>query len=398
MGELSTRPSGHAGWLSLGATLTIVALAALAAAIPAPAGASTRTFQVEHMRAQGRGSRVYADATASRRKAVVFTGRAARTFVLSRFAATLVSMRATAVDCLGAPRVAIRIDGHRVLNAPVGSDGWKDYSALLHFRSGRHRVQVNLPNPLHTRSCRRQLLVDELVFSNTRESSTAGWRLAFDDEFDGSGLDPTKWNPLNWSPRSKFYDPSNALVQDGLLRLRASAPNRSAMVQTLDKFAMRSGRIEASIRVPSGQGFWPAFWLKTTQVRTEKYPEIDVLEMWMTDRTDDLNDAFTVSENYHWPAQDGLGDLYHSWVLGTTNYTAGFHRFALQWEPGSIRWFIDGVQTKAIVGPHVSSVPMFLVFSLQIGHAWWLGPDLEPNAGTPFPSYMDVDWVRVYQR
>jgi beta-glucanase (GH16 family) len=395
MGELSARPSGHAGWLSLGATLTLIALAS---ATPAYARASSRTFQVEHMRAQGRGSSVYADATASRRKAVVFTGRAARTLVLSRFAATLVSVRASAVDCLGAPRVAIRTDGHLVLNAPVGAAGWRNYSALLHLRRGRHRVKVNLPNPRHTRKCRRRLLVDKLVFSNTREGSTAGWRLVFDDEFDGSGLDPTKWNPLNWSPRSKFYDPSNALVQGGLLRLRASAPNHSAMVQTLGKFTMRYGRIEASIRVPAGQGFWPAFWLKNAQVDTEKYPEIDVLEMWMTDRTDDLNNAFTVSENYHWPAQRGLGDLYHSWVLGRTNYTAGFHRFALQWEPGSIRWFIDGVQTKVIVGPPVSSVPMFPVFSLQIGHAWWLGPDLEPNAGTPFPSYMDVDWVRAYQR
>jgi beta-glucanase (GH16 family) len=370
----------------------------LAAATSTSARASTRTFQVEDMHAQGHGSTDYADATASRRKAVVFTGRAARTFVLPRFAATLVSVRARGVDCLGAPRLAIRIDGHQVLNLPVDPEGWKVYSALLHLGSRRHRVRVRLLNPGHTRMCRRQLLVDKLVFSNTRESSTTGWRLAFDDEFDGSGLDPTKWNPLNWSPRSKFYDASNALVQGGLLRLRASAPNRSAMVQTLGKFAMRYGRIEASIRVPSGQGFWPAFWLKTAQVRTVKYPEIDVLEMWMTDRIDDLNNAFTVSENYHWQAQDGLGGMDHSWVLGKTNYTAGFHRFAVQWEPGSIRWFIDGVQTKAIVGPHVSSVPMFLVFSLQIGHAWWLGPDLEPNAGTPFPAYMDVDWVHAYQR
>jgi beta-glucanase (GH16 family) len=120
--------------------------------------------------------------------------------------------------------------------------------------------------------------------------------------------------------------------------------------------------------------------------------------MWMTDRTDDRNDPFTVSENYHWQTQDGATSDNHSWVLGTTNYSAGFHRFAVQWDPGSIRWFIDGVQTKVIVGPTVSNVPMFLVFSLQIGHAAWLGADLEPNANTPFPSYMDVDWIRVYQR
>jgi beta-glucanase (GH16 family) len=84
-------------------------------------------------------------------------------------------------------------------------------------------------------------------------------------------------------------------------------------------------------------------------------------------------------------------------VRGTTNFSTGFHRFALQWDPGSIRWYIDGVQTKVISGPNVSTVPMFLVFGLQIGHAPWMS-GFEPDATTPFPSYMDVDWVRVYER
>jgi beta-glucanase (GH16 family) len=378
--------------------LTILALAAFAAAAPASACASTRTVQVERMRAQGHGSRVYADATASRRKAVVFTGSGARTFGPSRFSATRVNVWASGFNCRGNPRVAVRIDGRRALNAPVTGSGWKDYSALPRIRRGRHRVQVYFPNPRRARSCTRRLLVDKLVFSEADKTTPARWQTVFDDEFDGSQLDQTKWNSFNWSAHSNFYDPSNALVQGGLLRLRASAPNRSAMVQTLGKFAMRYGRVEASVRIPNGQGFWPAFWLKTAQVRTVKYPEIDVFEMWMTDRTDDRNNPSTVSENYHWQTQDGRSGADHSWVLGTTDYSAGFHRFAVQWEPGSIRWFIDGVETKKVVGRNVSSVPMFLIFSLQIGHAGWLGQDLEPDANTPFPSYMDVDWVRVYQR
>jgi beta-glucanase (GH16 family) len=374
----------------------MLVLAACAAA-PASARAYTRTIEVEHMRAQGHASRVYADMAASRRRAVVFTGRAARTMGPSRFSASFVSVRANGVDCEGAARVGVRIDGRVVLDAPVAAFVWRQYGALAKIRRGRHRVRVYLANPHRTASCRRELSVDKLALSNRRETPAARWRLVFDDEFNGTRLDTTKWNPFNWRAHSGFYDPANALVQGGLLRLRASASNHSAMVQTLGRFAIRYGRIEASIRVPRGQGFWPAFWLKTTQVQTVNEPEIDVLEMWMTDRTDDIHNPFTVSQTYHWLRRDGRSDFSHSWVLGTTDYSAGFHRFAVQWGPGSIRWFIDGVQTNEFVGRNVSAVPMFLILSLQIGHAPWLGADLEPNARTPFPSYMDVDWVRAYR-
>lgn len=367
-------------------------------AAPPPARAFVRTVQAEQMRARGHGTHVYKDRGASGGRAVRFTTRAPRSLARWRFSATLVTVWADGTACEGAPRVGVRIDGHLALDARVVPGGWKQYGALVHIRGGRHRVQVYLPDPRRTRSCRRTLLVDKLVLSRAAETSTSNWQVVFDDEFNGTQLDATKWSAYNWAAHSKFYDPANALVENGLLRLRASAPNRSAMVQTLGKFAPRYGLIEASIRVPSGQGLWPSFWLKTAQVATVKYPEVDLLEMWMTAPTNDIYDPFTVSQNYHWQGADGRPQSNHSWVFGRTDYSAGFHRFAVEWEPGSIRWFIDGVQTKEVSGPTVSNVPMFLVLSLQIGHAWWLGDTFAPNASTPFPSYLDVDWVRVYQR
>ena len=181
-----------------------------------------------------------------------------------------------------------------------------------------------------------------------------------------------------------------------MLRLQASAANRSAMVQTLGKFSLTYGRVEASIRMPRGQGFWPAFWLQTTDV-THGDPEIDILEMWMTDATNDLYDEHTVSQNYHYQYHGQKADV-HSWVRSPVDYTKGFHHFAMEWEPGVVRWYIDGVKTKEYRNNGVvGRGPMYLILSLQIGHADWI-PGFGATPATPFPSSMDVDWLKVWKR
>jgi hypothetical protein len=342
------------------------------------------------------GVRAYADPTASGGRAVVFTRRATVTSGPARFGATRVGVWASGDACHGTARAALRIDQRLVLRAAVHSGSWKQLSAPVRVRDDWHRLRIDFQNPLRTRTCERRLRLNKVVLY-APDRSRRRWHLVFDDEFDGNGLDSTKWNPFQWNAQSGFYDPSNALVEGGLLRLRASSSTSSAMVQTLGKFELTYGRVEASIRVPSGQGFWPAFWLMPAAVGTQGLPEIDVLEMWMTDRADDLNDSHSVSQNYHWQDSSGQGHQQQSWVRGPTDYAAGFHRFGLVWDPDSIRWYIDGVETKQLTGPIVSQTPMFIILSLQIGNAAWL-PDLVPNASTPFPSYMDLDWVHIYQR
>jgi beta-glucanase (GH16 family) len=343
------------------------------------------------------GVRAYADPTASGGRAVVFTHHVAVTIGPARFGATRVGVWARANHSRGNALAAVRIDHRLVLRAAVHPGKWREVSAPVRLRSGQHLLQVSFQNPRRTSACQRRLLLNKVVVSDEPGGSRRQWHLVFDDEFNGAQLDTAKWNPFQWNAQSGFYDPSNALVEGGLLRLRASSPTSSAMVQTLGKFALLYGRIEASIRMPRGQGFWPAFWLMPTAVATVDGPEIDVLEMWMTDRTDDLNDSHTVSQNYHWDSS-GQHRQEQSWVRGPTDYAAGFHRFGLVWDSHSLRWYIDGVETKELTGPIVSQTPMFIIFSLQIGHAWWLGPDGEPNTNTSFPSYMDVDWVRAYRR
>lgn len=231
-----------------------------------------------------------------------------------------------------------------------------------------------------------------------RAPRATAWRLVFGDEFDGTSLDRTKWVPSNFTGQGSFYAPSNALVRGGMLRLRASAVNRSAMVQTHGMLDFTYGRVEASMRVPKGQGFWPSLWLRPSDL-ARPYPEIDLLEMWLTDDPSDLYDERTAWLNYHWSDAAGIHHSAHTHHRTGPDFTAGFHQFAVEWEPGAIRFYIDGAEVERYTGPHVATVPLFLVMSLQIGHYQQEGIHApgEPNAQTHFPSYQDVDYVRVYQ-
>jgi hypothetical protein len=397
--------------VALRASRPLLAAAALAIGAVASTGAAAaqaapgRTFEAERAHAPRRTAEAYKDRTASGGRAVVLGRKGSISFKPARFGARRVSVWARTRECHGGARVVITIDGKRVLNVPVQDGGWKEYGSLVRVRTRVHRVKVSFPNPSSGRGCKRLLRVDRVIFSKTATSrwqsvggaasDLRGWRTVKEDNFEGPGLDQHLWTPGNWKP-SKFYDPSNVLVQNGLLRLQASAPNRSAMVQTLGKFQMTYGRVEAAIRMPRGQGFWPAFWLQTTDV-AHGDPEIDILEMWMTDATDDLYDEHTISQNYHYQYRGQKADV-HSWVRSPVDYTKGFHHFAMEWEPGVVRWYIDDVKTKEYRNTGVvGRGPMYLILSLQIGHADWI-PGFGATPATPFPSSMDVDWLKVWKR
>jgi hypothetical protein len=396
--------------LALRASRPLLAAAALAAAALATTGvpaahAASRTLEAERAHAPRRTAEAYKDRTASGGRAVVLARKGSIAFKPARFGARSVSVWARTRECRGGARVVITVDGRRTLDVPVQDGGWKEYGALVRLSTRTHRVRVGFPNPASGKGCKRLLRVDRVVFSKTASnrwqtvggtaSDLRGWRLTKEDDFDGPALNQALWTPTNWKP-SKFYDPSNVLVQNGLMRLQASAANRSAMAQTLGKFSLTYGRVEASIRMPRGQGFWPAFWLQTTDV-AHGDPEIDILEMWMTDAADDLYDEHTVSQNYHYQYRGQKADV-HSWVRSPVDYTKGFHRFAMEWEPGVVRWYIDGVKTKEYRNTGVvGRGPMYLILSLQIGHAHWI-PGFGATPATPFPSSMDVDWLKVWKR
>ncbi len=199
----------------------------------------------------------------------------------------------------------------------------------------------------------------------------------------------------------------NAYVgTDGYLHLVAQQPKpgvyTSARMKTEGLFSFRYGRIEFRAKVPEAQGFWPAGWLLGNTVSTLGWPacgEQDVLERVDAAKTPDWNMG-----SVHGPGFTGtpIGKRY-DFPPGETAGT--WHTYGMIWKPGSVSYYVDDASKPyATFGPgDLAKYPgaswpfdgpaNFIVLNLAVGGAWPGNPD----AATPFPAEMLVDYVRIYK-
>jgi uncharacterized repeat protein (TIGR01451 family) len=243
-----------------------------------------------------------------------------------------------------------------------------------------------------------------------RSSSTivdqSGRTLIFDDEFDGSTLNTAVWDTCIpwWDPNNctiednselELYLPENAYLDgNGHLMLKAEKKHLggrnyvSGMVDSYNSFSFQYGYAEARLKVPAGNGFWPAFWMLPPNDGPWPIDEIDIMENLGYDPT-------TAFFSYHWPA-DGSTQLVQHHITGP-DFSADWHTFAVDWEPSAIIWYVDGVErARYTEASNITSKPMFVILQLAIGGVdSWPGP---PDDTTPFPSYFQVDYVRVWQQ
>jgi beta-glucanase (GH16 family) len=235
----------------------------------------------------------------------------------------------------------------------------------------------------------------------------SSWNLVFADGFDGSDLNSAVWHTCFWwatvncsitsNNELELYTADNVSVAGGALHLRAQRqqlvgwngelfPYTSGLVMTGGRkglkppgFTYQYGYAEARIKVPKGKGFWPTFWL--LPARYDSRPEVDILEA----RGSNPN---RVNFNLHF---DGV-DTGSSHTGG--DFSAGYHTYGLDWTPSALVFYIDGVERWRYTGPGIPAEAEYLVLNLAVGGDY----DGSPDAATPFPSTMDVDWVRVWQR
>ena len=235
--------------------------------------------------------------------------------------------------------------------------------------------------------------------------------LFFADEFNAPRVDASRWNRCHWwgptgctiagNNELEWYTPEQVDQRRGSLRLTAARSStlgangkrydyRSGMVTTGSvaqkgspaKFAFQYGYLEARVRIPSGAGLWPALWLLPASNRSR--PEIDIFEI-RGSRTDamsmhlhTINDRGNRrSSGEHWTGPD---------------LAVGWHVFTLDWQPGSLRWLVDGKEAWQVVGDEVPSEPMYIVANLAVGGDW-PGP---PTPATAFPSTFFIDYIRVW--
>ena len=254
-----------------------------------------------------------------------------------------------------------------------------------------------------------------LIPESEPTDAMAGWRKVFGDEFDRSSLDRGRWTTCYWwdddgctnsgNNERQWYRRGNVSVDDGVLRLTARRqavrgsdgriyPFTSGMVTTgrstdrLSKpprFGFRYGRVETRMRLPEGQGLWPAMWMLPVSHRSD--PEIDVVEV--LGHTPRL-----VRAPFHFTDEDGRernpGD-----GLRLPDTTATWHRYTLDWSPEQLVWYVDGRRMWTFKRErYVPDERMYLIFNLAVGGDW-PGP---PTAATEFPAAMVVDYVRVWKR
>ena len=198
--------------------------------------------------------------------------------------------------------------------------------------------------------------------------------------------------------------PYNSVVENGYLVIIARdeqyGPNfyTSARLRSHSKADFRYGRMAARIKLPTGQGIWPAFWMLPTYEIYGGWPdrgEIDIMEA--INQTDRIHGTLHFSNAQHERAAS-----YGSYYAGGLNFADDFHVYAVEWEPNEIRWFVDDVmyfsETEWSSGSNPYPAPFnehfHFLLNVAIGGIW-AGP---PDESTVFPQKMFVDWVRVYQK
>ncbi len=272
-----------------------------------------------------------------------------------------------------------------------------------------------------------------------------GWELVWSDEFDGDSLDETKWDYEEncWgggNQEQQCYTGrvDNTFISDGILHIKAleesftgidgsedwenadqlpekTLPYTSGRIRTKDQGDWKYGRFEIRAQLPYGQGLWPAIWMLPTDYEYGGWAasgEIDIMEAvnLKTVFTPDKNAVHgTLHFGAEWPSNVNAGTFIQFF---DTHPSDTFHVYAIEWEEGEIRWYVDDVHyatqvadgwysqqtaddgTFTIVeGNAPFDQPFHLILNVAVGGTW-PGP---PDDSTVFPQEMLVDYVRVYE-
>ncbi len=268
-----------------------------------------------------------------------------------------------------------------------------------------------------TEETKKDTSEDEWV-DNSDELLAQGYKLVWEDHFEGTELNMDDWNYEYHEPGwvnnelQEYVDSAeNIYVEDGKLVIKAVKTEEngqvsytSGRVNTQNKHDFKYGRFEARIKVPSGQGFLPAFWMMPTNENLygqwPKCGEIDIMEV--------LGNATTVNHgtiHYGEPHASSQGSA----ALSLDDYSRKYHVFACEWEPSEIRWYVDGKLYHRVsewytkregfgetTYPAPFDQPFYMILNLAVGGDWPGNP--EPDAVFGENAELKVDFVRVFQK
>ncbi len=273
---------------------------------------------------------------------------------------------------------------------------------------GKSDVQVDNQSPTDT----------EVTEPVNQDISYEGYTLKWEDNFDGEELNRNDWNVelhepgwVNEEWQSYVDSEENIYLEDGKLVLKpvktvtenGTAVYTSGRVNTQKKHDFKYGLFEARVKVPTGKGYLPAFWLMATDENLYgQWPrcgEIDIMEVMGSDTA-------TAHGTVHYgnPHAQSQG----TYKLEEGTFADEYHNFAVEWEPGRIRWYIDGILYHeeqswhsttegqgTITYPAPFDQPFYIILNLAIGGSWVGYPD---ETTTFEDQSYSIDYVKVYQK
>ena len=270
-------------------------------------------------------------------------------------------------------------------------------------------------------------------YADNPDRTSEGYTLIWSDEFDGDSLDNTKWSCqigtgtseglTDWGNQELEYytdREENVRVENGELVITAIKEEErvggkmftSARIRTMTDegdvlFSTKYGRVEARIKLPQGEGLWPAFWMLPV--------DDSIYNEWASSGEIDIMEARgrlpqkvegTIHYGQNWPNNVYKGQEY---IFPEETDITDYHLYSLEWEPGILRWYIDNecyhtteqwfskgpASAADYTWPAPFDVPFYLLLNMAVGGTF----DLESNPySMEEPAEMKVDYVRVYQK
>lgn len=300
------------------------------------------------------------------------------------------------------------------LFTPAETNGWDRYvSQSLNIKSATGVRDIYLI----ARSAAGVCNIDWFQFSK-EPLHVPDYQLIWQDEFDGSKLDESKWHPVQHgfvdNGELQFYTDreSNIRVEDGYLWLTAieeeytgtgpwmggqykTSQFTSGKVQGQGKISFRYGKFEARMKLPRGAGTWPAFWMLGNNIPSAGWPrcgEIDIME-----HAHILNN---IGAAIHTESYNHMIGTQRTGGIAIDDYDTDFHVYGVEWTPQKLSFYLDDQNfltlTKLELGDSEAEwpfdQPFWMILNLAVGGSWGGDP-----SGGDYPYSLQVDWVRVYQ-